>query len=282
MKKIYTSILTLLLLTVALGSGVYAWFTINTKASADGLTGSAQTADGGFFISLTGGSDWHTHIDFSTETGLMNKTFTFKDLTTNGNDLVGLDGSTLGVVAEDYIEFDLHFLTGDLNRFVYLTELKIETTQTTSWIAERTVGSVTAGDIMNAKLEDAMRVSFGTTIFENIAGVAETVGTSEVTFGNTTGFTGFAHDYYEAVIGTELTLPDAREDIVLGENGVVNQLIMEVKDAADSSLTGLDESFSNTGSLKVRVWLEGWDGQAFNAVGSGEVSVSFKLAVRES
>ena len=55
-KKILTTTLTLVLMVVVLGTGVFAWFTINTKTSATGLSGTAEAADGGFYIRL-GGSD---------------------------------------------------------------------------------------------------------------------------------------------------------------------------------------------------------------------------------
>lgn len=286
-KKIITSTITLILMIVVLSSGVYAWFTINTKTSAENLTGSAQALDGGFYIRLKGDSDWKTSISLE---NVVDENFEFTDVTTtNGIDIKTLDGNT---ATGGFVEFELEFLTGSARNNVYLTSLEIiDSILGASWIAEKNIsytgGVVNAGMLMQANLSDAIRVSVENNgnpkIFEKYGSnddVAVALTSDTAVFSNTVGFGGFAKLYYTEIMGTLPATPAAREDIVINQDHSTNTLI---NTTTNNNVPSHDkgDSFTNYGSVKVRVWLEGWDGEAFNAIHSGEVKINFNFNVRE-
>ena len=294
MKKIFTSIITLVLMVAVLATGVFSWFTINTKTEASGLEGQAQAVDGGFLIQVTKtGEDadedaWATSVDLGAALGDLLKDLKFTDVTTKSGNLTVLqnfDEST-ATANTDYVEFDFHFLTGETRKNVVLTNLDIITSTATTWVSELEIGyggvQVEKGDILKAKLSDAMRVSFTqdttTTIFENPAETTEISkdGTT-VTFGNTNGFGGFALAYYNLMNSSNEVAPSSRGDNVLDTN-TGNTLVTTQE---DSNLEhDFDETFTHYSKVTVRVWLEGWDGQAFNAVANGDVTINFEFEVR--
>ncbi|MFA5474218.1 MAG: hypothetical protein WC225_01630 [Acholeplasmataceae bacterium] len=303
---------------VALGTGVFAWFSMNTKTEATGLNGSAEAATGGFYISMTGAKgSWGNVVELNT---LPNKGFrvlndVFTDLTStdgiiiNKIDFEHSDNAMIGggaSAASGYMEFPLYFLTGNDYFHVYLTKLEFVSQGLTSWSAEKDVDNgagrvVTVGDLMESDIINAIRVSFQEVgwaeqnaptndastafIFEQEAS-GDNMGANPKLFGNTTGFggigTNFALLYYNAVNpGTLLTLPNARGDIVVGNDGVVSQKLLETTALGDASevADGLDETFTHGGKVMVRVWLEGWDQEAFNALFGGEVTINMTFEV---
>lgn len=279
MKKIFTSILTLVLMTVVLGTGVYAWFTINTKTTADGLEGTAETVDGGFLIALTETGETPIKEDWGMSVTLGGNLFKgddkfFTDLTSDdGIVMKKIDGTTHET---GYVEFDLHFLTGETMNKINLNELSINSTKT-SWVSEVDLDDIEKGDVMDAYLADAIRVSIeesgSAKIFEKGEFEDNTIGLSK---------DNFAAKYYKAINGENsldtYNVP-TRTDIALDEEGIINELIA----TANGTITHeFGDAYSNYAKVTVRVWLEGWDGQAFNAVAGGSVTVNFEFEVKES
>lgn len=277
-KQLVFALFTLFITVLALSTAVFAWFTINVKSEANGFFGSAKSADGGFYLKLDDGP-WESEVDLS---GITPQGFAFEDLTTeNGRKLV--DFSSLEV-EDGYIEFDLEFLTGSLYKYIYLTGLDITSPESTSWISEATVGGVILGEEMKARFSDAIRVSITnssneTKIFEKGAGANE-LGE----FPNTTGFGGFALSYYNTVMDASLSVPiniTNRGDIALGANGSTLTYLSTSSDTNTPS-HNLDESYTHYEKMTIRIWFEGWDGEAFNAVANGVVEIDFKFQVYES
>jgi len=299
MRKIFTSIITLVLMVAVLATGVFAWFTINTKTEASGLAGQAEAVDGGFLIQVTekgqGANEdaWATSVDLGAALKDLLKELKFTDVTTKSGDLTTLQNfdESDATANTDYVEFDFHFLTGATRKNVVLTNLDISTSTATTWVSELDIEyngvQVEKGDILEAKLSDAMRVSFTqdttTTIFENPAETTEIskVGTT-VTFGNTTGFGGFALEYYNSMNSPIHEVPTHitnRGDKVLNTN--TGNTLVTTQQNDNVPTHDFDKTFNHYSKVTVRVWLEGWDGQAFNAVASGNVTINFEFEVRE-
>src|SRR5690554_3677446 len=136
-KKILTTTLTLVLMVVVLGTGVFAWFTINTKTSATGLSGTAEAADGGFYIRLGGNEEegennpWTDSLDLSE----IAKDILLKDITSkDGVSFRNLDKTTAN--NDKYIEFDLDFITASKFNVVHLEKLNIKSEDYSSWVSE--------------------------------------------------------------------------------------------------------------------------------------------------
>lgn len=314
-KKLLTTSITLILMIVVLGTGVFAWFTINTKASATQLSGTAEAADGGFYIRLKGDTNWKNTVDLS-DIKVKGSKNVLKPLTTkNGSEFTNLDGK---VESDGYIQFELEFLTGTKFSNVWLEHLSIVTETTTNWISEFDVThpnndqyNVSAGDKLNAKLSDALRVFLtdgsdtpDTTnkyIFENDNFSNEEVvvtpgNPSNLVFNNTKGYGGFALAYQNRVNQTTVTVPNEIRDAGLTDleigsldstDGVLLSIATKEVEGAQyveyvkNTRQKLDTSFKFTTSVVIRVWLEGWDGEAFNAIASGQASLNFKFIARE-
>lgn|SRR5690625_1273752 len=318
-KKILTTTLTLVLMVVVLGTGVFAWFTINTKTSATGLSGTADAADGGFYIRLGGSEEegennpWTDSLDLSD----IANDILLKDITSeDGVSFINLDNTPIGLNEKKYIEFDLDFITGSKFNVVHLEKLIIDSEDYSSWVSEIDVvdtglndyeNNISRGYIMKAKLADAIRVSLvekdeseDVLIVENAGAnqdVDVTVADKVATFSNTTGFGGFALAYYNLINDNELnsqnkTYPSNRGDITTAD--LVNEDNYPLSKATDElqgeqyvtfdggeSTTKLDGSFKYTTTITVRVWLEGWDKEAFNAVSSGTVKLDFVFRAKE-
>lgn len=292
-RRILTSVVMLVLMVVALSTGVFAWFTINTKTEATSLEGTAEALDGGFLISTSGeDGTYATSISLS---GVTSESFKFVDTTTtNGINMVDMNGDEIN---SGYLEFDLYFLTGEERDTIYLTYLEIEdVTQGASWVAEKDISYgdnqiLKQGTIMKANLSSALRVSIQEKSSETL-NIFEKYGSEEninvafdsnketATFNNTTGFGGFAVDYYEAIMNKTLTVPTDRGDIIINENHTTDTKIAKAVTQNTNDL-GVDATFTKGTKVKVRVWLEGWDGEAFNAIHSGKVSLTFNFNVRE-
>ena len=290
-RRILTSVVMLVLMVVALSSGVFAWFTINTKTEATSLEGTAEALDGGFLISTSGVSGTYaTSVSLSDVTS---EGFKFVDTTTtNGIKMVDMNGV---VIDSGYLEFDLYFLTGEERDTIYLTYLEIkDVTPGASWVAEKDISygdseTLKQGTIMKSNLSSALRVSIQEESLET-SNIFEKSGSKDninvvfdsnketATFNNTTGFGGFAADYYKAIMNETLTVPD-REDIIINEDHTTNTKIAKAI-KTDTSGLGVDETFNHYSKVTVRVWLEGWDGEAFNAIHSGKVSLTFNFNVR--
>lgn len=290
-RRILTSVVMLVLMVVALSTGVFAWFTINTKTEATSLEGTAEALDGGFLISTSGkNGSYATSVSLSDVTS---EGFKFVDTTTtDGIKMVDMNGV---VIDSGYLEFDLYFLTGEERDTIYLTYLKIEdVTPGASWVAEKDIQygenkTLNQGTIMKANLSSALRVSIQEESLETL-NIFEKYGSEDninvafdnketATFNNTTGFGGFAADYYKAIMNETLKVPTDRKDIIINEDHTTDTEIAKAIEPVTSGL-GVDETFTKGTKVKVRVWLEGWDGEAFNAIHSGKVSLTFNFNVR--
>ena len=285
-KRILTSVLTLVLLASVLGTGVFAWFTLNTKATATGLTGTAEAGSGGLYVKLNGAENdaWDTNVNLST---VVLENFRFTDLTTeNGKDFTDIKGNP---VTEGYLEFKIDFLTGSSNTNLYVSEVKITSDIFTKWKLEKDFNGAGVDyekdQILEGELASAIRVSFGTsdTIFE-----AEESDYAGLQIGNTTGIglDNFANDYYKAINGSDslagLTLPrDADNDKVLNMGDTAVKIGESNQSYLPAASLNLDPSFNTKGTVKVYVWIEGWDAEAFNALYNGTVNISLAFEAKQ-
>lgn len=303
-KRILITSLTLVLMVVALGVGVFAWFTMNTRTKAGNLTGTAEAGKGGFYISLDG-TNWLDIVDLDDIKNEQTFKFVeFTDLTTKVDDLTTLvDSKGLDDDGTGYIEFELYFLGGEHITNIHLTKLTFSDSDLTTWKAEDNVEVgdriVEKGNVMGSYLSNAIRVSIedalkGTVnIFEKGETVDNMTADPKV-FGNTLGFgteTGnFAVAYYDKIMIKEqnLVIPDERGDqVIVADGDNVNHVkvaeMEEISNINPEVDTGddIDDSFSHYGKIIVKVWVEGWDQEAFNAVLDGTVTINFEFDLIE-
>ena len=272
-RKIFTSILALILTGAALGTGVFAWFTINNTATANGFEGTVEAASGGFMVSKTGAEgSWATSVTlddvFSGE---------FSDLTTvDGINFVKKDGTE--AKAGQYVEFDLHFAAGAFTNIEATLDITGNSTTWTPDYQGSTEGPVT--DFAS----NAVRVSFQqntlVTVFEKAAG----------TDGNTAGIGEFSKNkavqYYNKVNPGGIKEADfgkAGEGVAYVSN-IANTVHTGAANVATlgtpSGVTLPEDGYTTYAKVTVRVWIEGWDQEAYNAILTGKVNIDFSFKAK--
>ncbi|VEU80625.1 hypothetical protein [Haploplasma axanthum] len=287
-KKMVLSVLTLVITVFALGTGVFAWFTINNTTSVSDLSGTVQSGTGGFLIS-TNGEDWNTALDLS---GITVKGDSFTDLTSeDGKTFKSLNNDS---VATGYIEFDLHFLIGTTFNRINLSDLTVSSEET-SWKSDVEVTldkKYNVGDAIKNYASNAARISIenqknDVTVFEQ----------SQTAVGNTSGVAtetnNYAFIYYNALATktgkTALNFANASALTTDGHARVGEEAFtsIEISDAIEvpSTITVKEEDtkagYTKYAKITVRVWIEGWDGEAFNAILGGKLNLNFTFTAAE-
>jgi hypothetical protein len=279
MKKLLLSVIAVIVTVAALGTSTFAWFTLSNRASVGQFN--AQVSSGeGIEVSLNQ-TNWYTDIpttvieDFISTTDF-NK---FTDVTT-------LDGSTFTkytsgtVTEEDYIQFTLYFRSESATD-IYWTGASLSGT-TINWTADADFLN-TAGTNVAAGTEDividpsnALRVSIQAGTEFHVYEKGEVNGNTIL--GTKPSSINGAISYYNAKnADNEITLPSTdvaiasfQEFVNVGANEVDSN--RELITLTQSGVTGF-----YTGSVIVRVWIEGWDQDTFNAVLNGQVFVGLNF-----
>lgn len=298
-NKLVMSVLALVMTGVALSIGVYAWFTVNNTATIDAFEANVQTGEG-FYVSLNG-TNWQNTItsDDLTDAGLLNVTFV--PLTSaDGVALTNLDGSA--ALAGGYIQFDLLFVGSEALSNVQLTNILLSSTAT-SWIPGVDVAGTRSAGAPNAAITEyasnAARVSFKDlstaatiTVVEQSEEALADANSTDATFGNSLGKGSFLTNeavlFYNAIMSVDIeetaftaaTLPSTIE-AGTGVNTSVAALSSTNTTGktftVGETITGVIGEDYKVGALTVRVWIEGWDQEAFNSILSGTLSVSFSF-----
>ncbi|MFA7417988.1 MAG: hypothetical protein WCZ19_05535 [Acholeplasma sp.] len=298
-NKLVMSVLALVLTGVALSVGVFAWFTVNNRANIDSFTGTVQTGEG-FYVS-TDAQSWVNEIDSATMQ-ILAEDVIFRAMTSEDgitfeeyNSLTALTAATDG-----FIEFTLYFAGSAALDQIQVSSLTLTGSQT-SWIPGRLVSgtrqaseSLGANDPITDYVSNAARVSF-----EDILGTFTSVifEQADTVDGNSLGFDTYTTneailfyndimdtpipevDFDAAVLntastskaGTNLTVPVAS----LVDLATFNALPGITADTTElSSIGGDDAAF---GAITIRVWVEGFDQEAFNAILSGLLTVEFNF-----
>ncbi len=301
-SKFILSVLSLVLTGVALSVGVYAWFTINNTAQVDQFSADVR-AGSGFYISLNG-TQWYTDITTDMITEYLNSAkpnFQFDNVTSpDGVTFKTLDGATASPA--NYIEFPLYFAGNASLSHVQLTGLTIGGTKT-EWVPGINVPNTRAASPKDPSIpvedyaSNAVRISFADQLYapENPTQMI-TVFEKDTSQGNTLGkgasFTeNEAIQFYNAVEDDDITeamytaavLPPTTQAANSGMEVNVAPLYAIGDFASEvwgittlpSGVTNVLGEDAEVAFMMVRVWIEGWDAQAFNAILSGTVTLSF-------
>jgi len=290
-NKIFISIMTAVLAVIALGSTTLAWFTLNNVATISNFNASI-TAGEGIEMSLDG-NEWQTILtqtDMETYLSTEYPSFKFSAVTsTNGlTNFLKINGtntafeiasltSESGGADADYITFKVYFrsISGSVNitwTGATLTSTPADWTPDASFISSigatiAPVGGVYTPISINAA--DAARISIdgdGTSDFiyeplQTLTGKMAVEG--DLTSGtNSRGAVSYYQGKNQGTSPFEaatVTIPNNLDGTTLSSpnNGVV--------------LTGVD--VSGTDFITIRVWMEGWDPDCYNAVLNRQLTI---------
>ena len=294
-SKFILSVLSLVLTGAALSVGVYAWFTINNTAEVQAFTTEVR-AGSGFYVSLNG-SDW-TNIITTTdiETLIDAENFRF-------DNVYSPDGVTFetfaGVAAntDHYIEFPLYFAGNASLTGVELTAMTLGGSQT-SWIPGMNVAGTRAASPANPSTpitdyaSNAVRISFEDqlaassptiTVIEK-ADAIEGNSLGKGTWGNNEAVLFYNAIETNPILEADFTAATLPSTIVAAAS--MSTVVSPLYTVAAATTAGWTPSLptgitnvlgtdAEVAYVMVRVWIEGWDQEAFNAILSGSVELSF-------
>lgn len=307
MKKLLLSIIAVVVTVAALGTSTFAWFTLSNKAEI-GQFNAEVTAGDGIELSLDG-DNWYSVLtsdlinewlvdlygatpvltDLTSSNGV---TFSKMVLTDNTTENAGNEYGTVTYVpeTEGFIEFQV-FFRAQAATDIYWTDAQLGGEEN-EWIsdAEFTYHSaVVATDPVTVSAANAARISVAEASAVT-AFVYELPAVSGTNFhlGSGTGVTVPAagavsyfnakNEYNQIPAATTINLPvnvfyEFTANANVGTTEVpVGKKVLTLTDSEE--VNGITY---NTGSVDVRVWIEGWDADAFNAILSLPLFASLKF-----
>ena len=285
------------LVVLALGTSTFAWFTITNTAEVEKFNAKVQGGNG-ILISLDN-INFYTVLDSSTvnnylvtKYGANGTQFNLADRTSaNGRTFLLKDNTT--EVTNGYIEFDLFFRSDaalDINvDGVVLTGTSISWTPDVDFTGAN--GSpVVAGTPITVNAWDAARVSITGLLMDGntlaalpeagspVTHIYKTSQPTEVFADLTKG----AISYWNAIntgISNDITVDDQPDTTDFA--AAIAAFSTGATGLADEVIT-LTETGSGTGifkgAVRVRVWIEGWDADTYNAIFKAPLQVSLLFA----
>lgn len=284
-RKLFLSIIAVVLTVFALGSTTFAWFTLTSTASVEAFEAEI-VSDSGIELALVY-DDIADPLDLNWKTTLLAQDvtdfiadqidagFTFNHVTSaDGRVFYDLNGDS---TTAGFLEIPIAFRSDDVTELdwesVSLTSGSFTWNSDTVFTNEQGVAQ-TASSSFNVNAADAMRISITgdiaatatTVVYENPASTTNVV-LGENTAADLTGANG-AVSYYTAVSGaaptgvTSVNTPATLTSI----SGV------KVLDLIDDT-TDYGKTYS--GTITIRVWFEGWDANAYNTLLGRTISTAF-------
>lgn len=297
-KKLFISVLTLIVTVGAFAATTFAWFTIGTTAQVQtfgaqvqGSTGLEMSfEDSGQWVStLTTGQlnaylfdTGYTYVnsvgDDVTILPKLGSAFLLKPVTSaNGKDITDITESPLAnPVTGGYIEFRLN-LRSATGGEVQLTSLSLTGTSYdwksdanfvlgngTSVTAGATLEDRTAADAMRVSIQETAGTGSNLFVYEN-----QGIGSNTVLSNDTIDLTLGAHDYFTVKNGVAPVLPTgyvaAETETEVNNNQVA---VFPASAEADGYFHA---------QITIRIWIEGWDYEAYNILFNRPIAVSFNL-----
>lgn len=329
-KKLFISILTLVLTVGAFTATTFAWLTLGNEATTGNISGTMESA-GGLEISLDG-QNWRTHINDAELAQKLfegSSDFRFQALTSIDGKVISSYGNLekaysltnyTDLVDDTYFEngfiyLPIHFRSANggtvkLAQMNLISEQKsmLADVDFTNITVTADVAVVTKAEVdISANLLDAIRISFtneddSTVVFEphNIPqGTNAALESNTLTNGNAAvenksfkpTFAG-AHAYYIAkgrtLLGYSTSTPLVDEDnkpLVLSTL-VQNELdkvslpatVAVSQATVNQTLLTLEEA-NVPQKVYLRIWVEGWDAQAYNILFATQLTTNFKFTI---
>jgi hypothetical protein len=304
-RKLVLSILTVVLTVVALGTTTFAWFTLTNTAVVQPFQAEI-TSDTGIEVALgipvvdeEDELNWVTTLTTAAIEDYIEAAygaFTFTHVTTNN----AIDFYTLGTVAMTgttggYLTIPLNFRSNSANQILWSTVSM--TSGELPWQADVAFtgakgASYIAGDSVSIDAADAFRIA----VIGTVGGATNVVGyenpnstTNSVLDGD-----GVAMDL-RGIEEDQNPDPLITENAYIGVNGAMNYFFRKnaslpfgadavtvlntIQALSDNPVVDLSASTTSGaawyGQILIRVWLEGWDANAYNSVLGRMITTSF-------
>ncbi len=302
-KKIYASLIALIMIGFTLTTSVYAWFSVSRTGMIEGLE-MGVGLDDDLMLSLDGAT-YHKELTNDMIIPYIGENPNLSSITSsNGYEFYkGPISSAKAQVKSDYISFTIYFKVVSDNpnvdahhKYVYLANKRSPTYQDSNvkgtyitsqgknWISPITFDNgskiVNSGESGMYYSKDAIRIS-AVDSSNQLRFIYDPSNNPERGFGRTFG----AYDYYQKRLGISLDIPDdlpdvtnvltqfslLQDDIALEKVSLVEDLILV------SNQAGV---YEYRGFATINIWLEGWDADCFDSIlaDSLKIKLSFKSA----
>lgn len=316
-KKLFLSVITLVFTVMAMVATTYAWFTIGDTATVGDVNGSVQGAEG-LEIKFSDEDEWYSSINEATMSAYLEANemdAPLKALSSRDgikfNSILDIEFDSIedvfkfnGNEEDGFIEFTLDFRTSSNDKNVVLSKLQIldNDAGALAWAVDKghdgTAGELTSASSLNTSAAYAVRVALAQTVGSVESAVvyelANNVNLTDEEEGIANTAQEFkvagAHDYfikkgntllgvsesetYETELQAELTklYNSGYNDTQTTDNtSALSDVVIELTQSGDWY----------TGSVTVRIWIEGFDADAYNAIYEGKFAVNLEFTLED-
>src|SRR5690554_4956776 len=280
-KKAILSVLTLVLTVVALGATTFAWFTLGTTATVDQFNVEVRGSEG-LEISLDG-DNWYTRLNSTTMNDYINGVFangkldavTTNDSLTEFQKFNGMTGSTVNLTGatknNEYLEFDLQFRTKNDDQILQLTAMTLTSTGL-PWTPDVPYKFENGNDVSSTTTGLQVFPHYGARVSLNDKILQADLESNNLGFNLDRG----AHNYLAVKNGlTEIDGPSPLPTYVDGATQIGS--LSDTTNGGPKDIlemvTDVNGYFIET--VTVRVWLEGWDANTYDAIFDGTLQIGF-------
>lgn len=300
-KKLMLSVLTLAFAVVSLGASTFAWFTLSKDAEVESFEMEVKGGAGLEIQAVKIGEDfqangWQTNsLDKSFITNLF-ESGTKLDSVTPSSAFTGNAATFTGITGTEtinknqYVEFKLGLRLSDKNdtnkypiSFNGYTLETVDAANVAKWYSNKVYKDASGADVaLNTEktyyVSDAARLGFyaNTATAGEISKIYETNSTvKSAEF--TSGFqANGALSYYNAVNQTTVELPAA--PVYTSEAAWAEVELGTLTGGVDANANDtIEEAERQVIVIVIRVWIEGWDGEAINAIFQQKLSSSLSF-----
>ena len=278
-NKLLLSILTVALTFIALGTTTFAWFTLGGSATANAFEAQVTTPDGIEFS--FDGKEWSNSLDLTEK---VSENLRFIDITSADGLAFNTKADNGEIVAGDsYFTATIYIRTTNSDTTINLS--KVDFTETViSWIpdvdlAYGDVNWTKGGTAVEFAAVNAIRVSFNDGTNTKVVaiegskahGAAALDGLAKA-YADKKGYT-IDDALSDAPAEPDATVESADE--IAEEDRIAVVASNQFSDTAPQVEGFIDADGYNYATLKINVWLEGWDADCINAILSGQVQLGF-------
>lgn len=306
-RKLMISVFTLAFALVTLGATTFAWFTLSSITTVEGID--VQIMAGNFMEISANGTDYKNLIEWDeiTDQEVTTVNPRMNALTTsNGFDFLEMNYDTNEVeeASGGFVKFNLWVRAQKKGARVYLDKGTTTKSEPKAWVSDAEFGY--RGDTVEVNEEilvyaaDALRMSFVSFKEAHATPKAELQNYENVNIFEldpvgrdgedlnqrlddaikTDGMLNYWYSKFSSNLeeaANNATLPTVLTNANLGadEEGEPNNTLAVLSHQAD-----LDEEYFY-GYLTIYLWIEGWDPDAFDAILQGKISVNLQFALAE-
>jgi hypothetical protein len=296
-RKLVLSVLTVVLTVIALGTTTFAWFTLTNTSVVQPFSANI-TSDTGIEIALgvpvPGDEDelnWVTTLTTAVINNYIESvygSFQFGHVTTtNAVDFYTLGATSMTGTTGGYLSIPVNFRSNSANRILWsgvtLTAAELAWQSDVAFIGAKGA-TLIAGDSTLINASDSFRIA----ILGTVGGLDNVVGYES------------ANSATNVVLGGGIANPQNLADGVgvgMGNQGAMNYyyaknallpfgaeavtVLQTITALANNPIVDLSASTTSGaafyGAVVIRVWLEGWDANAYNSVLGRQITTSFQF-----